>query len=251
MDSVWGRHLPFLLHCAAYTATVFPRGHGALLNFHSICTLAPCYPGRKSMPFPMKRTHGADESIRSYLNKSLKPLNFLWNRIAFFSQLQLFCVIRSMILEWHIEYFIDCLHALQWPAWHANFVSQKRLCVTLYQAVRHDAPRTFPVNKLLLSRGNTEQRWAVHTHTHTNTVHTSPPSLTVPPSPLEQPYKNHGRAQWVEASLNLILSHGATLLMEHSVQVTAHLPLPKYSHPPLRWDRHFLVDLIGHILRLK
>ncbi len=177
----------------------------------------------------MKRTHGADESIRSYLNKSLKPMNLLWKRTAFFFKLQLFCVIRSMILEWHIEYFIDCLHALRWPAWHANFSSQKRLCVTLYQAARHDAPCTFPVNKLLHSRG--EHRAEV-SRAHTHTVHTSPPPLIVPPSPWERPYKICGRAQWVEASLNLLLSLGAALLMEHSVQVTARLPMPKYSQPP-------------------
>lgn len=93
--------------------------------------------------------------------------------------------------------------------------------------------------------GNTEQRWAERAHTYS--THQPPPPLTVPPSPWERPYKTHGRAQWVEASLNLLLSHGVALLMEHTVQ----LPLPKYSHPPLRWDEHFLVDLMAHILHLK
>lgn len=75
---------------------VFPRGHGALLNFHSIWTLALCFPGRKSMPFPMKRTHGVDESIRSYLNKSLKPMNLLWKRTAFFSPNSSFSVLLDL-----------------------------------------------------------------------------------------------------------------------------------------------------------
>ncbi len=168
----------FPFSSTVYRHNLFPRGHIALLNFHSLWTL--CFPGRKSMPFPMKRTHAADESIRSYSNKSLKPMNLLWKCTDFFFKLQLVCIIRSMILEWHIEYFIDCLHALRWPAWHANFSSQKRLCVTLYQAARHDAPRTFPVNKLLRSRG--EHRAEV-SRAHTHSTH-QPPSPDSPSIPL-------------------------------------------------------------------
>ncbi len=138
--------------------------------------------------FPREKIHAVSHEAntwggrvnRSYSNKSLKPMNLLWKCTAFFFKLQLVCVIRSMILEWHIEYFIDCLHALRWPAWHANFSSQKRLCVTLYQAARHDAPRTFPVNKLLRSRG--EHRAEV-SRAHTHSTH-QPPSPDSPSFPL-------------------------------------------------------------------
>lgn len=123
------------------------------------------------------------------MSESLTSINLVFSPNSSFS------VIRSMILEWHIEYFIDCLYALWWPPRHANFSSQKRLRVTLNQAARRDAPRTFPVNKLLRGGGDAEQRWAGK-NTH---VHTSPS--------WERPYKNHERAQWDEASLNLLLSH--------------------------------------------
>lgn len=61
--------------------------------------------------------------------------------------------IRSMNWECYIEYFIDCLLAPCWPAWHAKFPARWRRHVASHQPSHPWGSAAFPVNKLAHSRG--------------------------------------------------------------------------------------------------
>lgn len=80
--------------------------------------------------------------------------------------------IRSMNWECCIEYFIDCLLAPCWPAWHAKFLARWRRHVTSHQPSHPWGSPAFPVNKLAHSGGGREARaqgqWGWHEEkTHT------------------------------------------------------------------------------------
>lgn len=74
----------------------------------------------------------------------------------------LFWGIRSMNWECCIEYFIDCLLAQCWPAWHAKFPARWRRHVASHQPSHPWGSPAFPVNKLAHSGGVREARAQGH-----------------------------------------------------------------------------------------
>lgn len=83
-----------------------------------------------------------------------------------------------------IEYFIDCLLAPCWPAWHAKSPARWRRHVTLHQSSHPWGSPAFPVNKLAHSGGGREAgaqgHWAwaeENIHTYSPVKNTTQPWL--------------------------------------------------------------------------
>ena len=142
----------------------------------------------------------------------------------FWSEGGLFWGIRSMNWECCIEYFIDCLLARCWPAWHAKFPARWRRHVASHQPSHPWGSPAFPVNKLAHSGGGREARaqghWGwdeekTHTHTHTHTHSFSEEQHTQPwlqyELPWSEPDESSESTQWIETTWNLFFNYSFTV----------------------------------------
>lgn len=125
--------------------------------------------------------------------------------------------IRSMNWECCIEYFIDCLLAPCWPAWHAKFLARWRRHVASHQLSHPWGFPAFPVNKLTHSGGGREARAQGHcgwdeekTHTHSLSEEQNRQPWLQYELPWSKPDESSERIHWVETTWNLHFNYNIT-----------------------------------------